>query len=94
MDKQEKQLVLICRPDFCRLLKRVLQDEGLLKIQHGNLARLDEAADAPATASGSEAFVVSADPERAARLVRLMRACPIRGGADNYFELYAIDESE
>lgn len=90
MDREMKTLVLICRQDFCRLLGRVLHSEGLLNIQHGNLALLAGRTNNLPALDGSEVFVVSAEPERAERLIRLMRACPLRGGADQYFELYTI----
>ena len=91
MDEPEEILVLICRQEFCRLLHRVLQGEGLQKIRHGNVSQLEDSPDAPSITDGSEVYLVSADPERAERLIQLLRACPIRGGADKYFALYSID---
>ena len=90
MDEHKITLVLVCRQDFCGLLGRVLHGEGLLNIQHGNLASLDDVTNHLSATDGSEVYVVTAEPECAERLIRLMRACPMRDGAYQYFEMYTI----
>lgn len=82
-----KTLVLVCRRDFCRLIDRVLRGEGLSDIQHGGLELIDDATN---KADTTEVFVIPADADRAERLIRLLRACPFRGGAEKNFEVYTI----
>lgn len=89
-EKKAKTLVLICRRDFCRVLNRVLRAEGLNDFQHGDLSMIGRSVIESPAEGATEVFLVTADDLRAERLVRLLRACPIRGREEEVFELYIV----
>lgn len=89
-EQHTKTLVLVCRRDFCRILKRVLRSEGFSDFQHGDLSLACGATLEARVEGHTEAFVVSTDAERAERLLSLLRACPIRGEKKELFELYTV----
>jgi len=91
MSEQEtRALVLVCRRDFCRILKRVLRSEGFSDFQHGDLSMVCGSALEDRVGGNTEVFVVSTDAEHAERLISLLRACPIRGEKEEVFELYTV----
>ena len=91
-EKNSKTLVLVCHQNFCRLLDRVLRGEGLTDFQHGDLSLVGGSLMEPRVAGATEVFVVPTDGERAQKLIRLLRACPVRGEAEQTFELYTVGD--
>jgi hypothetical protein len=89
-EKSPKTLILVCRRNFCRILDRVLRSEGLSDFRHGDLSLVGGLEEAAQVGGATEVFVVSADAGRVERLIKLLRACPIRGGAEKNFELYTV----
>ncbi|HXG91430.1 MAG TPA: hypothetical protein VNN73_03555 [Blastocatellia bacterium] len=91
-NKKPKTLVLVCRQDFCRVLDRMLRSEGLSNFQHGDLSLVSGPVIEAMAGGATEVFVVSTDADHAGRLISLLRACPIRGEAEEIFELYIVGE--
>lgn len=89
-EQHTKTLVLVCHRDFCRILDRVLREEGLSDFQHGDLSLVCGSALEERVGGNTEVFVISTDAERAERLISLLRACPIRGEKEELFELYTV----
>jgi hypothetical protein len=89
-EEETKTLVLVCRRDFCRVLKRVLRSEGFSDFQHGDLSMVCGSTLEARVGGNTEVFVVSTDAERGEKLISLLRACPIRGEKKELFELYTV----
>lgn len=91
-EKNPKTLVLVCHENFCPLLDRVLRAEGLTDYQHGDLSLVGGSFIEPQVGGATEVFVVSTHNERANKLIRLLRACPVRGETEETFELYTVGD--
>ena len=87
--KNSNTLVLVCRQPFGRIVERVLRREGFGNFRHGGLS-LAGGTGTEVRKGASEVFLLAADSESARRLVDMLRACPIQGGAENLFELYTV----
>jgi hypothetical protein len=90
-ERKTKTLVLICHRDFCRILNHVLRSEGFNDFHHGDLKMVCGSALEIRAGGETEVFVVSIEDERAERLIKILHACPIRGEAQDIFELYMVD---
>jgi hypothetical protein len=91
--KDSRTLVLVCRRAFSRIVERVLHREGFNDFQRGGLSLVGGATTGARTGnSASEVFVLMTDVGSARRLVDHLRACPIRGDAENFFEVYTIGD--
>lgn len=87
--KNSNTLVLVCRHPFSRILERVLRREGFGHFRRGGLS-LAGGTGTEAREGASEVFLLVADAGSAKRLVDILRACPIQGGAKDLFELYTV----
>ncbi len=92
-NQKRNTLVLVCHRSFCRLLDRMLQEENIGEYQHGDLCLLSGAMGDEGEDDVSEVYIVRADQVRAARIISVLRACPLRPKRGRHFELYTVSES-
>ena len=87
--KNSSTLVLVCRQPFSRFVERVLRREGFDHFRRGGLS-LAGGTGRTAREGASEVFLLVVDVRAARRLVDILYACPIQGGAEDLFELYTV----
>lgn len=90
MAEKARTIVLVCRRGFCGILDRALRAEGVNDFQRGYLRMACGSSVEARVGGNTEVLVVSADAERAERLITALRACPIRVETGEVFELYTV----
>lgn len=91
-EQKYNTMVLVCHRSFCRLLDRVLQEENPGEYQHGDLSLLSGARGDEGEDDVSEVYLLKTDKLRAARIISLLRACPLQPKRGRLFELYMVGE--